>query len=329
MIEVNKTVPPPNSVQVEPAEGCTLACSFCALQAIRDNGADRATGKHGKNSAPFRFMTPQTAAFIAGQMAHLKWTSRVEFAIHGEPTANPQLGEIIAIFRHYLPKNSLMVTSNGSGFMGTPQRTIEKMEALFTAGLNTLCLDDYAHGFLHQFRAALDVLPWTTYNYPAQKEASPHSRFHGQRVIIIQDITDNKDGNHTLTNQGGCSGGPCATVAQRCAKPFRELAFRWDGNVAVCCDDWTGKYKVGNINDTNLEDLWWSQEFEAARRMLYASNRKFGPCVGCNVRTYRNGLLPGRMGEGEMQPMNREAFAVLAKAQQGAPYSLKLSRITP
>lgn len=316
-------IDPPNSIQLEPAEGCTLACSFCAIQSIRDNGADRATGTHGRSSSPFRFMSLETAEAIAMGIAEAGWTSRIEFAMHGEPTANRLLPQIVAIFRSYLPHNSIMVTSNGSGFVTDG---LVKMQALFDAGLNTLVLDDYKHGFLDKFRTLLDVLPWQTFSYPENQNAKPHERYHKQRVIIIHDISENDTGTHQLTNQGGCSGGPSKTVMKRCAKPFREMSVRWDGNVAICCDDWTGRYKIGNVNALSMQEIWMHDRMEAARRMLYAGDRRFGPCAGCDVKTYRNGLLPDRMGATEMPAPDGATHATIQEALKGAPYTIKLSK---
>ena len=40
----------PNAIQIELVEGCNLACSFCGIQAIRDNKADGPQNIHGKAS---------------------------------------------------------------------------------------------------------------------------------------------------------------------------------------------------------------------------------------------------------------------------------------
>ena len=86
-------------------------------------------------------MTLKLARRIARNIADIGWTSRIEFAMHGEPTMNPELAEIINVFWTYLPpENQLMVTSNGAGLAGSP---VKSVNALFHAGLNILALDDY------------------------------------------------------------------------------------------------------------------------------------------------------------------------------------------
>jgi radical SAM protein with 4Fe4S-binding SPASM domain len=317
--------PPPNAIQIEPVEGCSLACWFCALQVLRDNGADRDSQTHGKSSSPYLFMTLETAERIASEIARAGWIPRIEFAMHGEPTMSKQLPAILAIFRKHNPKASLMVTCNGGGLT---TGTFEKIQAMFDAGLNSLVFDDYKHAdFVPKIRPFLALLDMPVYEYPLQKdEANPHQKFNGRRVIIIQDISINTTGSHQLSNQGGSSGSHKENIQRRCAKPFRELSFRWDGNVALCCDDWPGKYKIGNIHDMPLEELWNHPRFDAARRRLYQKDRSFGPCNGCTVKTPRDGILPDKQGVDEMPLPDAESHKHLVDAMRGQPFTPLIKR---
>lgn len=317
---------PPFTLQIEPAEGCTLACSFCALQTIRNNGADSNTGTHGKASAPFRFMELTTAQRIASEVNRLRWNPRIEFAMHGEPTAHAGLADIIQVFRRLLPKVSLMVTSNGSGLL-----TGAQVGKLFDAGLNTLAFDAYKHAAwrertLNALQSYSDLFRVPMLHYPEDGNASPHQRFFKKRIVVIADITENTSGTHLLTNQGGnvFKATPNALHA-RCAKPFRELSIRWDGNVAICCDDWDGSYKIGNVNDIPLNLVWDHPRFYAARQALYAGERALlQPCNKCDVTTYRNGLLPDKFGKESLPVPTVDTIAQIVHANQGQPFSKKL-----
>jgi len=85
----------PYCIQVELSEGCNLRCSFCGLNGIR--------GKENN----YKFMTLETAERVASDMKEYGWNSRVEFAMHGEPTMNPHFVEIIAIFRKHFERKSV------------------------------------------------------------------------------------------------------------------------------------------------------------------------------------------------------------------------------
>jgi len=247
--------------------------------------------------------------------------------MHGEPTLNKQLAEMVRTIRTHSRCAYIMVTSNGSGLLGP--RAADKVRELFDAGLNTLALDDYKHaGFVPKLRDALSPLIFSDigiFNYPAMPDGNPHKRHTGRKLVFINDISDNSSGNHQLTNQGGNSFAR-EPIKARCAKPFRELSVRWDGNVALCCDDWRGEYKIGNVHAMPLEELWNHRYFDAARRELYTANRNFGPCAGCNVRTYRNGLLPDKKGLQTMAPPTILSRSYIRNALSGRVFTIKVQK---
>lgn len=285
---------PPNAVQIELVEGCQLRCSFCGLNGIREPK---------KNN--FKFMSMETLRSLVNSMTELKWNSRIEFAMHGEPTMHPNLIEMIAATRELAPKLPIMMTSNGGGLMRNTAATIKE---LFAAGLDTLALDDYVKvSLVERIRDAIsrewERLDYQVYDYPeAGSIASPHARVNQKRLIYVQDISQAVAGNHSLINNHAGAGAPKVapehkSQTQRCAKPFRELSVRWDGNVAICCNDWRGVYKCGNVVRDGLDAVWNGRAMGAARVRLYSGTRNFGPCTGCDAVSYRVGLLPDRMGK--------------------------------
>jgi MoaA/NifB/PqqE/SkfB family radical SAM enzyme len=318
----------PFTINIEPTEGCNLACSFCGLQAIRNNGACADEGIHGPVSSPYRFMTVNLCHHIATQVKELQWNSRIEFTGRGEPTMNPELSGLIAVTRVQLPKSILTLTTNGSGIV-KPERIAD----LFDSGLNTIAFDDYRHNphrerihkSIKEFQEQTGVL---LLEYPKNPEGNPYRRFNGRRIIIIQDISETASGGnvHFLQNQAGNSFKALAKPLElRCAKPFRGFTIRWDGNVAICCDDWKGLYKVSNVAREPLIKVWNHPRFNAARQFLFAGNRAaIAPCSGCNAKTYRNGLLPDKMGKDGMFPPDEESARLVAEAQSGDQYSPKL-----
>jgi radical SAM protein with 4Fe4S-binding SPASM domain len=303
---------PPFCVQVELTEGCNLQCTFCGIQGIRE-----------KAGGPFKYMTESTARKAAEDMAVAEWNSRIEFAMHGEPSMNPDMAKIVGIFRNALPKAQLMMTSNGAGFM---KDTTERITALFDAGLNILALDDYQNVKIvpkvrERYTGSAPV-----FDYPTEGlDISPHRRHPRgtQMILIIQDISVAKAGSHAqINNHAGFGAAKNYSKAhQRCAKPFRELGVRWDGAVAGCCVDWTGAYKIGNVNKDTIDALWQSPAFNAMRRKLYHGQRDFGPCNGCDHLTSRLGLLPDKLGRKSLPKPTAEDAAIIKRALGGQPFT--------
>ena len=115
-------------------------------------------------------------------------------------------------------------------------------------------------------------------------------------------------------------------MGQRCHRPFREIFVRWDGNVAVSCDDWRGEYQCGNVVTDGLLGVWHSEAFEAARRKLLRGERDFGPCNGCTARSFRVGLLPDKKGQDWMEEVDDETRAVIAKTLAKGPLTKPVLR---
>ena len=86
----------PFCVQVELTLGCNLNCSFCGIGGIG----------FGNQKKGLKVMTTAVAEEAAHRLQAIGWNSRIEFARRGEPTLNPHMHEIIAIFREYLPESS-------------------------------------------------------------------------------------------------------------------------------------------------------------------------------------------------------------------------------
>ncbi len=321
---------PPFAVQIELSEGCNLYCDFCGLQGIRT--------KEEKN---FKFMTRNTAKVIAKSIAELGWNPRIEFAMHGEPTMNPDFIKIVRRFRRHLPDQQLMMTSNGGGLL-RPPGIIQNLQDLFDAGLNVFAFDAYEYVKIKdKVDEALEqsyttdhfggALGWDVYRYPDDPKRSPHNRYGSDARIFIRvkDISKADEGTHSsLNNHCGSGSAPLKEPLEaRCAKPFRELSFRWDGSVALCCNDWRGVYKCGNILETSLDDIWQSDEFNAARRFLIRGERgALSPCNVCDAKSYRVGLLPDKKGKVKLRAPDYTDEEIVEEATQGKALTVAVVR---
>lgn len=274
---------PPFTINIEPTEGCNLGCSFCGLHGMRKKG-----------TKPWKFMTVETAERIASEIQRVGWNAKIVFANHGEPTLNPDLIQIITIFREKLPKAIFHMYTNGI-VLSNSKHPNKDVKAIFEAGINNILIDCYSEKsfeFIERINHDNVVVLEPGVEYYTKKRE--------QRILLVPSIvTDNK--NHAtrrLANHAGAAAPLDRSFNnKRCAMPFRELTFRWDGNVALCCDDFRGAYPIANIYDMNIEDIWNHPRFEAARIMLYNYDRNFNPCDGCTNMSVRVGFLPDPSGK--------------------------------
>jgi radical SAM protein with 4Fe4S-binding SPASM domain len=308
---------PPFALQVELAEGCNLRCSFCGINGIR-----------GHDRGEVHLMAASTAAHIVDSLKSSSgWHPRIEFAMHGEPTLHPDFEVLVAIFRKRLPPTAhLMMTSNGHGFVKDPTASVDGV----LTHLNVLALDWYegiklVPRILASYRGKHRVL-----RYPQERQANPHRRrTPGEHdLVVVQDIETATKGTHSvLNNHCGCGAPPNESAAgKRCAKPFREMSIRWDGSVAICCNDWRGVFKCGNVHESSLEEIWNGPALRAARKKLYHGERTFAPCLGCDALSYRPGLLPDHKGLLTLPRATPYDEATIQKAISGKAYTLPVLR---
>lgn len=300
----------PFTIQIELAEGCNVKvprsdgtkglCEHCGLNGIRDGVGD------------YKFMTVETAERVAAQIASAKWNSQLLFAMHGEPSMNPNMLEIIAVFRKHLPKAYMVMLSNGGGFIKEG-----RINGIFKAGLNVLALDDYEGAGLVE-RIPLADCSYPVKHYPSDKDANPHHRTKKQFLVLIDDIKSATKGNHSVLNNHAGAGLPPnrSQWGKRCAKPFRELGVRWDGTISGCCVMWRNEVESGNINDRDIVDIWNNEIFTAMRRILIVGARKeIAGCRGCDHPSYRVGLLPDKYGKVKLPMYTEEDLAVIRRAE--------------
>ena len=96
-------------------------------------------------------------------------------------------------------------------------------------------------------------------------------------------------------------------LSRKCSIIFRDFFIRYDGNIAICCNDFRGEYYVCNIKDCcTFEEAYYHPRLEAARRRLMANDRNFYPCSVCNEKPIREGLLPDKSGKCKMPEPTQE-----------------------
>lgn len=311
--------PPPFALQVELVEGCSLRCTFCGLNGIRE--------PLGSGTNLLKFMGRKTADTLVNRLKEEHWLPRIEFAMHGEPSLHPGLISVLRTFRERLPARAhLMMTSNGTGFLKDPTTTVD--DALEV--LNVLALDWYENvtvvpRIIEHYGGTHEVL-----YYPQNPNANPHRRRRPgeHNLVVVQDIELARRGTHsTLNNHCGCGAPPNnGGQGKRCAKPFREMSVRWDGSVALCCNDWRGVLPVGNVHEDTLEEIWNHEAMRAARRHLYHGLRTFAPCQGCDAISYRPGLLPDQKGRVSLPLPTLDDRRAVGKALGHGPLTLPVLR---
>lgn len=285
----------PNTVQIELVQGCNRRCTFCGT-----NGMEH----------KLYFIKKDVLTKQCDLIHESGYNPRILLAGHGEPTLHPKFFACIKLMRKHMPKAWIQILTNGYILKKDP-RAICKM---FEYGINDVSLDEYSDSKFDDktLQSMLQELEETKGIHVEMVRMGPGVPLYASksvkkhRLLIIPAIDETSvTASRVLTNHCGAGGVPNEKYKNRvCTRVFRELVFRWDGWVALCCQDFRGQYPIINCMDKNvtcLDDIWRHNRFEAARRILYHDKRAFFPCNICDLMPIREGLLPDHLGKEDME----------------------------
>ena len=287
----NNSLNKPWSSQIELTFGCDDRCPMCYSQVL------------SKPPKEYDFMSIHTANTISTKMRDSGWDNiRLEFAMRGEPTLNPNFHKIIRLFHKKLPHSQIMVTTNGNH--STPQF----IKKFFNAGGNILMIDCY-HKNIEKRRWELEECGFKVVDF-YEDDFNPYHRHNPLKthiVCLVDDIKINnkKDMKKILCNHGGNVDYDKISkygvyplnepLEKKCTKPFREIVFFYDGTIPLCCEDANGDYYLSNVHMISNLDSFWKNNLKLnnARLLLYNKRRNFPPCEYCDYfGGMRQGFLP-------------------------------------
>ena len=287
----------PFCVQIEMVQGCNRDCSFC--------------GTAGMEKKVYQ-MDERMLMHTAELLRNFKFDGRILLAGHGEPTIHGNLGKMVMILRRYLPKSHITLFTNGYGIFKRPQLLHE----IFESGANAIMFDEYSDHLIEDDVRNLEGI--SRYKIERLQAGVPmFDKSKKRRVLIAPaiDAGDDSLASHKLCNHCGAGMPPLEKpMERRCTIIFRDFLIRYDGNIAICCNDFRGEYYVCNINDCmTFEEAYYHPRLEAARRRLMNNDRNFFPCNVCNEKPIREGLLPDKQGKCKMAPPSQRDIELTNK----------------
>lgn len=55
----------------------------------------------------------------------------------------------------------------------------------------------------------------------------------------------------------------------------------WEGDVIPCCFDTEARYKMGNIFEERLEDIWNNEKYQSFRKTILNQQEQMMICKNC------------------------------------------------
>ena len=189
---------------------------------------------------------------LAGQLVEKNYRGSIVLCGFGEPVMYKQL----------VPAVKILATTNANielitnGELLTP----DKVTDLFSAGLDVINISVYEESFLehaHLLVSGLSAEQWLIRDRYSKNQLSVN------RIEIFKDI---KTTDRTTP----------------CWLPAYKMLLDYNGDVMLCCNDWTRSTTFGNIFETNVWDIW-TEKMQPKRLELLEGKNITGVCTNCNV----------------------------------------------
>lgn len=263
-------------IELETHAYCNRKCEFCPNVSI-----DR-TDKE-------QILPEKVFNRIVDELSEIDFKGTLKFHRFNEPLALNLIFDRINYARKRLPNAILGLHSNGDY---TRFDVLRKCEQL---GLNFLYISLYIdyNSPTSQFRSAAQkyckeyLKKRNLRSRPIAMEDDNLARYRipmeKMRVVLfVPDIKDHGDDRGGfLKNLTGKE-----IRISPCISPFRRMFIDWTGDVLPCCNlrsdiESHKSYILGNVKNSSLQDIFFSDVANKVRRILADFSEKQGPCRHC------------------------------------------------
>lgn len=249
-------LPLPTEIEISESGTCNRSCSFCPRSA-----KDFIDKKE--------FITNELHEKLCKELQKLNYKGTIRYSGFVEPMLDKNIYNLISMVKNFLPDSNVEMVTNGDPL------NLKRLEKLFQSGLNRILISAY------DGKEDADKLENLC------KSANLSSE---QYIVRHRYYSEEKDFGITLSNRSGLMENAefkikslTEPLKNPCYIPSYTFFLDYQGDVLMCPHDWGKKVILGNLNNENLIDIWFSKKSMQIRKMLNKANRNFTPCNVCDV----------------------------------------------
>lgn len=301
----------PLCVCIEPANLCNFKCLMCW----------QGTDEYKQNGGPFANMDMDLYRKVISDIEEFAslghMVKLVKLYSTGEPLLNPYLGEMVKLLKTKDICQQVEVTTNASLMTEDLARTfVDYGLDYFRASIYSVKPEEHERvtqskvlpqdilkkiNFLRAYRDAQGKMK----PYIHAKIMDRHDEENEMFKSMYENVADEqcidipwnvpKLAEKALDRlYGGVEKGEEAKQEyldfagyknrKACRYPFTHMTVRSNGDVVVCCTDWSRDTKLGNVKEKSLKEIWESKELYNFRLMQIRTKGVNHPlCAGCVI----------------------------------------------
>jgi 2-deoxy-scyllo-inosamine dehydrogenase (SAM-dependent)/8-amino-3,8-dideoxy-alpha-D-manno-octulosonate transaminase len=249
-------------MQIESQSNCNRSCWFCPRTYDRSGKYLDADG-----ASVFNEMSTEKIIDLLDQAQALGFQGRVAFYHYSEPLLDKR--NIMLAWEARKRGMKPYLHTNGDVLKGddTLCEEVKRVYALIVVGLYDYETDDGLEAAKLYWRdklagAAIEFSP-----IGLSGARSAHS-IGVPRALVP---TDSRMGRLDLRYPNA-----------PCHRPLIRLLIQHDGEMCMCCEDTAGAFKLGNVYEHSLEELWFSERhIEIIKSLMAGQRERYDLCRNC------------------------------------------------
>jgi pyruvate-formate lyase-activating enzyme len=308
-------LPLPESMHIDPANACNFRCAFCPT------GDQQLLTSVGRPAGIMDF--DLFTRIIDDLTLMVRRSGRKLWTLHlykdGEPLLNRRFLEMAAYAKRARVADIVATTTNASLL------TEDVSRKLVTSGCDQIRISvihvgsDRYRELTRTYSDYERILSNVAFLYDEKKRRRPSLRVlvkindtgltEEERAKFRNDfgpisdelridslmgwsLSDTKDFTLGVPVSSGMDGVSPLRERQVCPEPFSRLAVNFDGQVSVCCVDWSFGTIVGDLRRESLADVWNGERLRRFR-LAHLEGRR-GEIPACANCQYMTGEAPQR-----------------------------------
>lgn len=235
-------------LNVEINSSCNRRCSYCP-NSISERGLI-------KNE---RLLDEAIYKKLIDELSEINFRGRISPQLYGEPLLDKRLNMLLAYTKEHLPKGKIVLITNGDYL------DMDTFDQLLAIGVDKFSITQHGASLPN---ALQDVLNRADKD-PALRNRVAFHRFDDQSLLY---------------NRGGLVTPPRINTIARCLDPGNPVAIDCEGNVVLCCHDYFSTVVFGNLGQSKLIDIWFSEKYIAIRKQLRQKRYLLPICRKCTCQ---------------------------------------------